>query len=192
MLSDFTPVADVEHAWKRITGWLEEHAPRTAATLYPPTPARMINDAQERMGVALPPELRTLLLLSGLDAPGDEYGLDEFYVNGHDFLGIHVIERWHSFRWGLEEADPSPDPEYASWHREWIPIAAGTSDYFFGHFLDARTGEIGSWGHASSTDEGKYPSLAAFLNETADHMDALSAGDPKAYGKVRDGGLIWS
>ncbi|MFI9810134.1 SMI1/KNR4 family protein [Streptomyces sp. NPDC052301] len=192
MRSDFTPVPEIEQTWARVTDWLNAHAPRTAATLYRPAPPQVIDEAQERMGTALPPELWTLLTLSGLDTPGDEYGLDGFYVNGHDYLGIHVIERWHAWRWAIQEDNPDLDPAYPFWRKEWIPIAAATSDYFFGHFLDGRTGEIGRWGHASSTDEGVYPSLAAFLGETADHMEAVSSGHADGCGAVRDGRLVWN
>ena len=192
MRSDFTPVPEIERTWTRITTWLSDHAPRTAASLYPPTPPQVISAAQDRMGTSLPPELWTLLLLSGLDPADGEYGLDDFYVNGHDYLGIHVIERWHAWRWGIQEDNADLDPEYPFWRREWIPIAAGTSDYFFGHFLDGRTGQVGRWGHASSTDEGVHPSLAAFLSETADHMEAISRGRPGTVGTVKDGRLVWA
>ncbi|MEU5540721.1 hypothetical protein [Streptomyces sp. NPDC020362] len=46
--------------------------------------------------------------------------------------------------------------------------------------------------HASSTDEGVSPSLAAFLNETADAMEAIAAGAPETHRKVQDGRLIWN
>ncbi|MBW8798691.1 MAG: Lsr2 family protein [Streptomyces sp.] len=71
---------------------------------------------------------------------------------------------------------PSPDPEFPFWRREWVPIAA-ERDGLYGTFLDTRSGTVGTWADAHDPEEGVYASLFAFFQETADRLEGVSSGD---------------
>ncbi|WTE38754.1 Lsr2 family protein [Streptomyces sp. NBC_01618] len=85
--------------------------------------------------------------------------------------------------------EPSDDPDYPSWRQEWVPIAA-ESDGFYGRFLNTRTGSIGSWTEGSYPEEGKFPSLFAFFQDAADHLEGVSSDNARetAGGPMRDRG----
>ncbi|MGW1885000.1 Lsr2 family DNA-binding protein [Streptomyces sp. NPDC001970] len=87
---------------------------------------------------------------------------------------------------GMEEMEPSEDPDYPSWRREWVPISA-ESDGFYGKFLDTRTGSIGSWTEGSCPEEGAYTSLFAFFQDVADHLEGVSGNASESAGdRMRD------
>ncbi|WP_240797869.1 histone-like nucleoid-structuring protein Lsr2 [Streptomyces sp. F001] len=84
----------------------------------------------------------------------------------------------------MEEMEPSEDPDYPSWRREWVPISS-ESDGFHGKFLNTRTGSIGSWAEGSSPKEGEHTSLFAFFQDVADQLEGGNASKT-AGGHMRD------
>jgi hypothetical protein len=98
--------------------------------------------------------------------------------SGGLLLGLTDIERVYLHKMGLEEMEPSGDPDCPSWRREWVPIAA-ESDGFYGRFLNTRTGSIGSWTEGSAPEEGKFTSLFAFFQDVADHLEGVSSGNAR-------------
>ncbi|MFJ9248566.1 histone-like nucleoid-structuring protein Lsr2 [Streptomyces sp. NPDC101776] len=143
-----------------------------------------IREAESRMGLVLPAELREWLLANDSDAgrqpsarsPLVALGCEIDLPGGHTLLGLTDIQRVYLSRMGLEEMQPSADPDCPFWRREWVPIAAET-DGLYGTFLDARTGTVGNWAEAEDAGEGVYASLSAFFHETADRLEGVSSGD---------------
>ncbi|MFB7090860.1 hypothetical protein, partial [Streptomyces sp. NPDC056296] len=139
----------------------------------------------------LPREMRQWLLENDIDASRQPDGQSCLVAlgckidipGGHLLLGLTDIQRVYLSRMGLEEMDPSADPEYPFWRREWVPIAA-ERDGLSGTFLDTLSGAIGSWDEAYGPEEGAYASLFAFFQETADRLEGVSTGDWKGPGRT--------
>lgn len=175
---------DVREAWERVTAWLERNDPEVCAALGAPGSPAAIGAAELRMGLELPRELRQWLLTTDVDAgrqPDDQaclvaLGCDVPIAGGHLLLGLTDIQRVYFSQMGVEESEPSRDPRYPFWRREWVPIAA-ERDGLYGTFLDTLTGTVGTWAEAHVPEEGVYASLFAFFQQTADLMEGRSSGD---------------
>ncbi|MEV7526352.1 histone-like nucleoid-structuring protein Lsr2 [Streptomyces sp. NPDC091371] len=178
---------DVSRAWGRVTAWLEQHAPGIFATLGGPVGQTAISDAERRMGVNLPGELRRWLEVNDVDAgrqPGVRsclvaLGCQGILSGGGLLLGLTDIERVYLHKMAMEEmeeTEPLGDLESPLWRREWVPISA-ECDGFFGYFLNTRTGTVGSWCEGSFPQDGDYPSLFAFFQDVADRLEGVVSGD---------------
>ncbi|MGW2824796.1 Lsr2 family DNA-binding protein [Streptomyces sp. NPDC001443] len=178
----------VRQAWERITGWLEHHAPEVFAALGGPGSPAAIGDAEERMGLQLPRELRQLLLMNDVTAgrrpPAGAtlvtLGCEVDLPGGGLLLGLVDIERVY-FAMMDTQMGVSGHPDCLVWRREWVPITAET-DGFHGNYLDTGTGCVGSWCEGEIPTEEDYPSLAAFLQVAADGLEGVTSSDS---GKVR-------
>ncbi|MFD4657796.1 histone-like nucleoid-structuring protein Lsr2 [Kitasatospora sp. NPDC058444] len=175
---------DVRQAWGRVTGWLGRHDPALFAALAGAGSPQAVDRAERRMGLALPRELRQWLLVNGVDA-GVPPDMPSSLVTrdcavplpvGHILLGLTDIQRVYHSRMGLEEAEPSKDPDCPFWRRTWVPIAA-ERDGLYGTFLDTATGAVGTWAEASCPEEGVYASLAAFFHAAADGLEGAPSRD---------------
>ena len=169
----------------RVTGLLREHAPADHADLPGPATERMLAAAEERMGIALPHDLRAWLLRNNLDLPeGDAdddaacSGFAGFPDEGSFFLGIRSIEKLHANR---------PLPEGVD---EWIPFLSD-QDGWSGRFVDARDGSVGSRFVGEATTTGEYPSLADCFDSVAEMLTSI-AGGSRPTGSVAEGRLVWS
>lgn len=102
-------------------------------------------------------------------------GCEVAIPGGHLLLGLTDIQRVYLSQMALEEMQPSADPDYPFWRREWVPIAA-ERDGLYGTFLDTLNGTIGTWAEAYGPEEGVYASLFAFFQEAADRLEGVSLG----------------
>lgn len=181
---------DVRTAWGRITAWLERNASEAFAALGGPGSPTAIAEAELLMGLELPGEIRQWLLTNDIDAgrqPDDRsclvaLGCEAVVPGGRLLLGLTDIQRVYLSQMGLEEMQPSEDPDHPFWRREWVPIAA-ERDGLYGTFLDTLSGTVGTWAEAHDPEEGVYASLFAFLQETADRLEGVSSGDWRGPGK---------
>ncbi|MEU6865519.1 SMI1/KNR4 family protein [Streptomyces sp. NPDC046876] len=180
---------DTREAWGRVTAWLEHHAPAVFAALGGPGSPVAISETELRMGLKLPGEIRQWLLANDIDAGRQPVmtsclvtlGCPGVMANGGLLLGLTDIERVYLHKIGMEEMEPSGDPEHPSWRREWVPITA-ERDGFSGKFLNTRTGTVGFWTEGSSPEDDEYPSLFAFFQDVADQLEGASSGDWGARG----------
>ncbi|MEU5637734.1 histone-like nucleoid-structuring protein Lsr2 [Streptomyces rishiriensis] len=180
---------DVRDAWGRVTAWLERNDPETLAAFGGPGSQRAVREAEMRMGLELPGEMRQWLLANDIDAgrrPAASSGLVTLgceipLPGGHLLLGLTDIQRVYLSRTGWEEMESSSDPGHPFWRREWVPIAA-ERDGLYGTFLDTLSGTIGTWAEAEGPEEGVYASLFAYFQETADRLEGVSSGDSRGPG----------
>ncbi|MFG2135061.1 histone-like nucleoid-structuring protein Lsr2 [Streptomyces sp. NPDC048751] len=188
---------DVREAWGRVTAWLERHDPEVFAALGGPGSQAAIRQAELRMGLELPREMRQWLLANDIDAGRQPdvhaclvaLGCDIALPGGHLLLGLTDIQRVYRSQMALEETQPSADPDHPLWRREWVPIAA-ERDGLYGTFLDTLNGTVGTWAEAHGPEEGVYASLFAFFQEAADRLEGVSSGDWRGPGRpVRSRGL---
>ncbi|MGY0022095.1 Lsr2 family DNA-binding protein [Streptomyces sp. YJ-C3] len=166
--------------------------PDVFAALGDPGNQTAISEAERRMGLKLPREMRQWLLMTDIDAGGPAdvrscpvaLGCPGVLPGGGLLLGLTDVERVYRHKTAMEEAAPSGDPESPSWRTEWVPIAAEL-DGFYGTFLDARTGTVGSWTEGSSPEKDEYTSLSAFFQDVADQWEGVSSGDRSGPGGAR-------
>ncbi|OKK12473.1 hypothetical protein AMK33_06195 [Streptomyces sp. CB02400] len=175
----------VVESWSRVMSLLREHAPADHADLPGPATEQMLAAAEERMGIALPQDLRAWLLQNNLDLPEEDAdddaacsGFAGFPDEGSFFLGIRSIEKLYANR-------PLPDGI-----DEWIPFLSD-QDGWSGKFIDARDGRVGSWFVGEITTTGEYPSLADYFDSVAEMLTSIAEGSHPT-GSVAEGRLVWS
>ncbi|MFI8219902.1 histone-like nucleoid-structuring protein Lsr2 [Streptomyces sp. NPDC085932] len=180
---DHQRAGDARQAWGRVTAWLENHAPEVFAALGGPGSPAAICDAELRMGLQLPEQLRQWLLGHDIDAgrqpPAGSclvaLGCPGVLPSGGLLLGLLDIERVYLHKMAMEELARSVSTDYPSWRREWVPIAS-ECDGFYGTFVNTITGEVGSWSEGSLPAEREYASLFAFFQDVADQLEGVSSG----------------
>jgi cell wall assembly regulator SMI1 len=57
-------VPEIEESWARVTTWLAANAPASYATLSPPATPEELDASERDLGMALPTELRRLLIIN--------------------------------------------------------------------------------------------------------------------------------
>lgn len=184
MSGSMSGAGDPRQAWGRVTAWLEQHAPEVFGALGGPGRQAAINEAEGRMGLKLPGEMRQWLLVYDIDAgrhpesrsPLVALGCPGVLPSGGLLLGLTDIQRVYRHKMALEEREPSADPEHPSWRREWVPISA-ECDGFYGRFVNTLTGTVGSWTEGEDPEDTKYPSLFAFFQDAADQLEGVSSGE---------------
>ncbi|HEX3715887.1 MAG TPA: hypothetical protein VHV09_24055 [Trebonia sp.] len=76
-------MTEIEESWARVMAWLAANAPASYATLRPPALPAELDECERGLGVALPADLRRLLLVSNGAA---EYDADRAYHREAAFL----------------------------------------------------------------------------------------------------------
>ncbi len=159
-------------AWARVTSWLAAHAPPLHAKLRPSVGPEAIARAEDRMGLALPDELYTLL--ATCDGGEDVFG-------GAALMGMaHIHEVYDRLR---EEADDREGANVATAiksamtaNKLWIPfVNFGNGDFLC---VDLDPGAAGTRGQIIEychDDDHRGPlaaSLTAYLAAIAEDMEA--------------------
>ena len=169
-------MAEIEESWARVTAWLAVNAPASYATLSPPaTPADL--DACERdLGVALPAELRRLLLVSNgaaeWDAEGAHHREAAFLPGGHCLLSAAELAR-ESRDLAALVGDFSDDMIGYWWHPEWVKFGRHIAGD--GMAIDQRPGPgqgaVGEFMHEGSTEFTMATSLSEYVATVADSIE---------------------
>ncbi|WP_318218931.1 histone-like nucleoid-structuring protein Lsr2 [Streptomyces sp. SCL15-6] len=175
-----------------MTAWLEQNAPDVFADLGGPGSQAAICEAELRMGLRLPQQLRQWLLANDIDAGQQPHtgstlvarGCPGVLPSGGLLLGLTDIERVYLHKMAMEEMAPSGDPDCPSWRREWVPIVS-ERDGFYGKFVDTSTGTVGSWSEGMSPEDSEYASLFAFFQDVADQLEGASSGAWDGPGRAR-------
>ncbi|MEV5158696.1 SMI1/KNR4 family protein [Streptomyces sp. NPDC053728] len=197
-------------AWARFTQWLSECAPIHADALNPPATEEQIEQAESRMGVRLPLELRQVLMinngttarkrtLSGRSSYDVRGGGDYSPFPSHNVF--NDVELTCSLYTGNRTASISmeePGSRYEYWKNGWIPAFTAKEGHS-GLFLDCSVGadpaQVYAYGDDSFPDLA-FPSLGEYLGAVADALEGIrpftvmgrEAPHPPS---VRDGLLAW-
>ncbi|MFF6999746.1 histone-like nucleoid-structuring protein Lsr2 [Streptomyces sp. NPDC008313] len=142
-----------------------------------------IREAELRMGLSLPEQVRQWLLANDVDAgrqpPSGSalvaLGCPGVIPGGGLLLGLVDIERVYFHKMAMEEMLPSGGTDCPSWRREWVPIVS-ERDGFHGKFVNTNTGTVGAWSEQSSPEDNEYASLSAFFQDVADQLEGVSSG----------------
>ncbi|MBO1337655.1 SMI1/KNR4 family protein [Streptomyces sp. VRA16 Mangrove soil] len=188
---------DVVDSWSRVMGLLRECAPADHAELPGPATEEMLAAAEERMGVALHPDLRAWLLLNNLDLPEKDRdddvqccGFDGFPDEGSFYLGVTAMERLYANRSVSGGIDPPDRPEHPFWRNEWIPFLSD-QDGWMGKFVDVRDGRVGRWFVGEITVTGEHASLADYFDSVARTLTKVAEGTHPTCSAV-EGRLRWT
>ncbi|MFJ9244323.1 SMI1/KNR4 family protein [Streptomyces sp. NPDC101776] len=175
-----TEAEALRRAWGRVVRWLERNAPKNAATLQTPTTPERIADAEARLKVAFPEEVRTWLLTNGgveMEDTGHDWkspGPDSSFIpNGWHLLSLDDMVRVHERRLDLHQSSGIPDDgedAVLAWRREWLPFVV-ERDELYGRFVDTRTGMVGRWSDGDVNRFGMHDSLAEYFQVLADTME---------------------
>jgi cell wall assembly regulator SMI1 len=175
-----------------VTQWLERNAPKNASALQPPATPEQISEAESKLGLPLPEEVRVWLLVNNgvemretrqgwlLPGPGSS-----FVPYGWHFLSAAELVKVYERRMGFQRTGDVPDDEddeVLVWRREWFPFVA-EGDELYGRFIDVRTGAVGEWSDGGMNRFGTHSSLAEFFDELADLLSTDA--------HVVDGGIEW-
>lgn len=189
-------MAEIEESWARVTAWLAANAPASYATLRPPALPAELDACERDLKVALPAELRRLLLVSngaaGWDADDTYHREAWFLPGGHRLLS--AAELAEDSR-GLVET--MSDLGITSlmgdwWHPQWVLFGRHVAGD--GMAIDQRPGPgQGAVGEFENEGSIKF-TLGASLGEyVAKVADSIENGTVFLYCRpfVEDGSLDW-
>jgi cell wall assembly regulator SMI1 len=187
-------VREVADVWRRITGWLQTHAPDSYAALRAGARSAAVAAVEGDLGVQLPVELRALWLLTAGDDGAQGWGC----MPGNKALmtldAVRALYRMKMDAQAPEDILNSGRPEEERiivWKATWIPVVAlGPSDESSGLYLDAATGCLGRWSRYCEAPGDERDTLVTYLEEMADMLEfpALAARDKPG---LIGGTLVW-
>jgi cell wall assembly regulator SMI1 len=188
---------EIAQSWGRVTDWLAANAPASHATLRPPATAADIASCEAALEMALPEELRQLLLLTDgaadFDADGTNLPGCRFMPGGHRLLSAaEIASGTQSLRKILDDLDEDLMVGIW-WHPEWVLFARHVAAD--GLAVDQREGTgqgaVGEFMHEDETAFTMAPSIGEFLGMVADSLAA--ATDFQHYRPfVKSGRLDWN
>lgn len=188
---DHQKAPDARQAWGRVAAWLEHHAPDAFAAFGSPGSQAAVREAELRMGLELPEQLRQWLLTHDIEAGRQPHtgsalvalGCPGVIPSGGLLLGLMDVERVYLHKMAVEEMGPSGDADHPSWLREWVPVVS-ERDGAYGRFVNTATGTVGSWSEGSPPEDGEFASLSAFFEQVADRLEEVSSGDRNGLGRA--------
>ncbi len=187
-------MSDILPAWTAITDWLAVHAPASHATLRPGAAVAEVRSTEDELGLSLPPDLATLLMVCDgtVDASAHDRDPDEYdpglFLAQHHLLPLEEIAH-------VRGRGGNTDPFWGAW----IPFAV--TDYSLppwgGLAIDVE-GRLATFnqdgGEPPSTPltSPGYGSLSEFLDTVA---EALTQGTgplmAEATPGFHRGALVW-
>jgi cell wall assembly regulator SMI1 len=189
-------MAEIEESWARVTAWLAANAPASYARLRPPALPSEVDACERDLRVALPAELRRLLLVSngaaGWDAEDTYHREAWFLPGGHRLLS--AAELAGDSRGLVETMSDLGIPSLMGdwWHPQWVLFgrhAAGD-----GMAIDQRPGPgQGAVGKFENEGSIKFTVGASLGEYVAKVADSIENGTVFLYCRpfVEDGSLDW-
>lgn len=189
---------DVTLLWTKITIWLAEHAPTTAAELKQASPAPDLDAYEDELALSLPKQLREWWSCCG--GTEEDTLIDVFPPFYTPYSAAGALRAWSGFRrawtgkWERPACDYYAGSAGNSFHPAWIPIAGdGFADELV---IDLRPGPLRGcvleWEQeVARVGPPVWPDLATLL---ADVHRALTEGSSAGYSRAvvtEDGRLDW-
>jgi cell wall assembly regulator SMI1 len=192
--ADAVTVREVADAWRRITGWLQHHAPDSYAALRAGASPAAIAGLEEDLGVRIPVELRALWLLTAGDDGANGWGC---LPGNRALMTLDAVAATYRLKTDAQadqdalNANRTEDNRITVWQATWIPVfALGPADGTSGLYLDTATGYLGPWSRYNDNPVEELDTLVTYLEETADLLEtpALAARDKPG---LIGGTLVW-
>lgn len=190
------PMVDsVVIAWQRIVAWLQEHAPAALAQSQGPALAQQLDAIAAQVGLPLPDDFYTFYqLINGAEASGIFPSTDDWDQMAYGPLSLaQVVQEWQMQKELLEMGDFARlNPQAAVgvanvwWHPAWLPFAGnGGGDYYcidLAPTAEGVKGQVITHAHESGKHTVLAPSLAAYLSNLADALEAGTLVYDEDYG----------
>ncbi|WP_369275653.1 SMI1/KNR4 family protein [Streptomyces sp. R11] len=192
--ADAVTVREVGDAWRRITGWLQRHAPDSYAALRAGASPAAIDALEEDLGIRIPVELRALWLLTAGDDGANGWGC---LPGNRALMTLDAVAATYRLKTDAQadqdalNANRTEDNRITVWQATWIPVfALGPADSTSGLYLDSTTGYLGPWSRYNDNPGEELDTLVTYLEETADMLEtpALAARDKPG---LIGGTLVW-
>jgi len=189
-------MAEIEESWARVTAWLAANAPANYARLRPPALPAEFDACERDLNVALPVELRRLLLVSngaaGWDADGTYHREAWFLPGGHRLLSAADVADESRNLVETMSALGLPDLMGSWWHPQWVLFGKHVAGD--GMAIDQRPGPgqgaVGEFENEGSIKFTLGQSLGEYVAAVA---DSLENGTVFMYSRpfVDEGSLQW-
>ncbi|MGW6015938.1 hypothetical protein [Streptomyces sp. NPDC055210] len=187
-------VRQVADAWRRITDWLQHHAPASYAALRAGASAASIAALEKDLGIRIPAELHVLWLLSAGDDGGDGWGC---LPGNRALMTLDAVAATYRLKTDAQTQQAvlnvgHPEEERITvWEATRIPvIALGPADHTMGLYLDAATGYLGFFSREVEAPADVLDTLVTYLEEAADMLEAPALATRDKPGLI-DGALVW-
>lgn len=185
-------MAEIEESWARFAAWLAANAPASYAMLSPPATSAELDACERDLEMALPAELRRLLLVNNgsaeFDADGTYHPEAAFLPGGHRLLSAAELAKG-----SRDLVELVGDDLIGSWwHPEWVLF--GRHVAADGMVIDQRPGPgqgaVGEFMHEGFTEFTMGMSLSEYVANIA---DSVENGTDFLYFRplAEDGGLGW-
>jgi cell wall assembly regulator SMI1 len=184
----------IADAWQRITHWLQRNAPDSHAALRDGASPVTLTGLEQDLGISIPTELRAWWSLTagddGVDGAGCLPGNQALMpLDGvADFYRQQMDAQAHQDTLNDRRSE---DDRITVWKAAWIPVVSyAVADRTSGLYLDAATGYLGRWSRYSEGPGDELDTLATYLEDVADMLEAPALATRDKPGLV-GGALVW-
>ncbi|MER6273592.1 hypothetical protein [Streptomyces sp900105755] len=184
----------IADAWQRITRWLRQHAPDSHAALRPGASPSLLTGLEQELGVRIPADLRALWSLVAGDDGVDGAGC---LPGNQALMALDDVAAFHRQQMDAQVHEDTLNvrrPEYdriTVWTGAWIPVISyGVADRTSGLYLDTVSGYLGRWSRYNEGSGEELDTLATYLEEAADMLEAPALATRDKPGLV-GGALVW-
>jgi cell wall assembly regulator SMI1 len=185
---------EISDAWQRIIRWLQHNAPDSHAALRPGAATTTITALEHRLNVPIPAALRTMWSLTAGDDGVDGAGC---LPGNQALMPLDAVAAFYQQQMASQVHQDTLNasrPEYdriTVWKAVWIPVVShGAADRTSGLYLDVATGYLGRWSRYNEGPGDELDTLATYLEEIADMLEAPVLATRDKPGLV-DGALVW-
>ena len=192
--SDEVMAREVEDAWRRIAGWLQEHAPGSFSALRAGVNDTVVAALEHDLGIRIPADLRALWSVAagddGVDGagclPGNQALMPLDAVAA--FYGQQMDSQTHQDSLNLRRIEAD---RITVWKPTWIPVLSyGVTDRTSGLYVDAASGYLGRWSRYNEGSGDEIDTLATYLEDVADMLETPALATRDKPGLV-GGVLVW-
>lgn len=170
-------MAEIEESWARVTAWLKVNAPASYATLRPPAPTAELDACERDLGVALPAELRRLLLVtngaSDRHPDGTYHANGRFLPGGHRLLSAAEVAQYSRSLVEVMTELGFPTLPGSWWDPQWVLFAshiAGDGMAIYQRPGPGR-GTVGEFNNEGDAEFNRGTSLAEYIGRVADSIE---------------------
>ncbi|RSS57416.1 SMI1/KNR4 family protein [Streptomyces sp. WAC01280] len=185
---------EIADAWQRITRWLQHNAPDSHAALRRGGSSNGIAALEGDLGIRVPADLRALWLLNAGDDGVDGAGC---LPGNQTLMPLDTVASFYRQQMDAQahqdvlNARRSEYDRVTVWNAAWIPVVSyGATDRTSGLYLDSATGYLGRWSRYNEGAGDQLDTLATYLEEVADMLEAPGLSTRDKPGLV-GGTLVW-
>ncbi|WP_411101028.1 SMI1/KNR4 family protein [Streptomyces sp. x-45] len=184
----------VTEAWRRITRWLEYHAPASKAALRAGADAAAIAVLEQELGLEVPADVRALWVLTagddGVNGAGCLPG-NQALMSLEAVASVYVQQMDSQAHQDTLNAGRPEYDQTTVWKSSWLPVVSyGVTDRTSGLYLDTSSGSLGRWSRYNEGQDDEDETLLTYLEDVADMLESPDLATRDKPGLI-DGVLVW-